>query len=82
MVPLGQDCYVATQKVVMIYPWDEEGTVDLSFPGHGNSTGKTVVELADGRKALVGLKPETVAARYAKAIQGGSEPTWSEGDEV
>ena len=76
LISLGRGHYLAIAGgyVKMIYPWDGQEPADLTFPGHARSTGKTVIVLADDRKLLVSLKPETVADRYAKAIQGGAEP--------
>jgi hypothetical protein len=69
VVPLGNECYLVAQDLRAIYPWDGQEAIDLCFPGHRGSTGKTVIVFRDGSKALVRLKPNTILDRYLEAMR-------------
>jgi hypothetical protein len=69
VVPVGNECYLVARDLRAIYPWDGEEVIELCFPGHRGSTGRTVIVFRDGSKALVKLKPSTVLDRYLEAIR-------------
>jgi len=75
IVSLGNECYVMAASIQAIYPRSEEEQVDTILPGHGSSTGKSVVLLRDGAKLGVCLKPDTVLSRYLKATRGDAVET-------
>jgi hypothetical protein len=56
--------------MLAIYPATEEQQADLTLPGHGTSSHRSVILLRGGIKMGVGLKPETVVRRYVKATRG------------
>ena len=70
IIPLGNECYAFLEgNVLAVYPWDERESVDAALPGHGASTGKSIILLRGGTKLRVGLKPGTLVSRYLKAAQ-------------
>jgi hypothetical protein len=75
VVSLGNGCYVMAVSIQAIYPWGQEEQVDTILPGHGSSTGKSVVVLRDGAKLGVCLKPDTVLGRYLKATRRDAAET-------
>jgi hypothetical protein len=75
VVSLGNECYVMAASIQAIYPWSEEEQVDTILPGHGSSTGKSVILLRDGAKMGVRLKPDTVLGRYLKATRPDAAET-------
>ena len=68
VVPLNNGCYLFLQgSVLAVYPATEDQQADLTLPGHGTSSHRSIILVGGGIKVGVGLRPETVVGRYVKA---------------
>ena len=71
VVPLNNGCYVFLHgSMLAVYPATEGQQADLTLPGHGTSSHRSVILMRGGIKMGVGLRPETVVGRYVKATRG------------
>jgi hypothetical protein len=68
VVPLNNGCYLFLQgSMLAVYPATEDQQADLTLPGHGTSSYRSIILVKGGIKIGVGLRPETVVGRYVKA---------------